>query len=484
MLDRAAALVLIGLVAALFGQGADADTYFFAVIVPTALGVALSESLYTVLLPIFTRSRSRALLASALRVATPIVAALVAVYVATLLLLQPHELSAWLAFTPVLVGMPLTGVYAAFLTAERRYALAIMRVPIATTLGVAVAAVLLAFWRSPTAVAAGFAAGQVGSLAVLAWSSSRAQPQPLPGPERISLSSLAAATGPVLFATLLGGLGVVPVERFLASGLSVGAIAALGYARGLALVPAMIPQALGAGIFPAATERHAALDREALARLAVLGLRLGMLTALTATAFLVVCREEIVQLVYQRREFDESAAETTARLLALLAASLVGMSIASIATRALFAVGRRRLVAAVSTVGTGIYVGAAIVLRELAGLEGLAAAFSVASLAGGAILAAYLASALGVPVWTAVREWLVAPALLAAVFAAGAWLGWVALESDGQGFAGAALTVLGSLAAGLLALVAVVFAVRGTEYGFLRSALARRSLSPAGEPTA
>ena len=54
------------------------------------------------------------------------------VYVAILVAVSPDRLSVWLAFSPLVAATGLNGVYAAFLTAERRYPLAILRVPIGT----------------------------------------------------------------------------------------------------------------------------------------------------------------------------------------------------------------------------------------------------------------------------------------------------------------------------------------------------------------
>ncbi|MBA3364404.1 MAG: hypothetical protein H0U03_01275 [Actinobacteria bacterium] len=485
LLDRSAALVLIVLVAALFGRSADSDTYFFAVIVPTALGVALSETLYTVLLPVFARaeSRTRRLLRRAVAFAGSLAVTGLAVYLLALWAFEPRDLATWIAFAPVILGMPLAGVYAAFLTAERRYGLAIMRVPLATTIGVVLIAALLPFWRSPTALGVGVAIGQIVTVAILASRSHPSASAGRPGAagERIPYAAMLAPTASVLFATLLGGLGVIPVERFLASGLSEGAIALLGFARGLALLPVMIPQALGNGLFPAATQRHAAVDQDALSRLTVLALRLGTVTALAAIALLVVCREELVQMLYQRNKFDEEDARATAELVAILAASLIGMSAATIGGKALFAIGRQRLVAGMSIFGTGLYVAAALVLRELGGIEGLAAAFSVASIIGGIVLAAYLARALRVPASAALLNWVAAPLLLAGAFAGGAWIGWaLAQGGGGESFLGAVAAVGGSLAGGIAALTALVVALRGTEYTFLRSTLTRRGLRAVG----
>ena len=89
-------------------------------------------------------------------------------YVAILVAVSPDRLSVWLAFSPLIAATGLNGVYAAFLTAERRYALAILRVPIGTGIALAVTALVLPFWESTTALALAVSAGQLATLALLA----------------------------------------------------------------------------------------------------------------------------------------------------------------------------------------------------------------------------------------------------------------------------------------------------------------------------
>jgi len=129
-------------VAALFGATGRSSTYFLALIVPVTLGVSASEALYTVLLPAFTRPGRppRALLHASLRIAAPLVLLANVLYVAVVLGVSPGRLSVWLAFSPLVAAVGLNGVYAAFLTAERRYPLAILRVPLGSAIALAAAA--------------------------------------------------------------------------------------------------------------------------------------------------------------------------------------------------------------------------------------------------------------------------------------------------------------------------------------------------------
>jgi len=405
-----------------------------------------------------------------------------ALYVGILLAVSPGRLSVWLAFSPLVAATGLNGVYAAFLTAERRYPLAILRVPVGTGLALAVAAVILPFWESPTALAIAVSAGQLATLAFLAV---RARGAPAgDGRETISATSLFASAAAVFAATLLGGQLVIVVERFLATGLVTGAVALLAFARGIALLPVMFAQAVGSGVFPAAAERFKELERTSLADLAVSAMRLSVLAGLVSTAYVVVCRRELVQVAFQRHAFGVGDAGRTATLVAILAAALTGASLTANGARTLFALGRRGEVLAISLGALALYIAAAVVLREVYGLNGLATAFSVASTAGGLVIAAVLVRRLGIGAGRAVREWIVAPVVLAAAFAVGTLAVWLPFGGQHRSFGAALATAVAAGLAGVATLLAAVFATKGLESTLLRRAIARglpaRARAPSG----
>jgi len=343
-------------VAALFGATGRSSTYFLALIVPVTLGVSASEALYTVLLPAFTRPGRppRALLHASLRIAAPLVLLANVLYVAVVLGVSPGRLSVWLAFSPLVAAVGLNGVYAAFLTAERRYPLAILRVPLGSAIALAAAAVVLPFWKTPTAIAIAVSAGQIATLALLAL---RARGAPSTGAgDTVTARSLAPRAAAVFAATLVGSQLVIVVERFLATGLAASAVALLAFARGIALLPVMLAQAVGSGIFPAATERFKALERASLSQLAQSAMRLSVLAGLVSTAYVAICRRELVQIAFQRHAFGAGDTGRTAMLVGILAGALVGTSATATAARTLFALGRRRVVFLISAGSVALYV--------------------------------------------------------------------------------------------------------------------------------
>jgi putative peptidoglycan lipid II flippase len=390
-----------------------------------------------------------------------------ALYVAVLVAVRPERLSVWLAFSPLVAATPLNGVYAAFLTAERRYTLAILRVPIATAIALAVSAVLLPFWESTTALAIAVSAGQLATLALLAVQSrgaARGEGEP------IAASSLFASSAAIFASTLLGGQLVVVVERFLASGLVAGAVALLAYARGIALLPVMFAQAVGSGVFPAAAERFKTLERDSLARLTLSGMRLSVLAGLVSTAYVVICRRELVRIAFERHAFTSADAATTATLVGILAAALTGASLTASGARVLFALGRRREVLAISSAAVALYVVAAVVLREAYGLNGLASAFPVAATAAGVVAAIVLVSRLELAPGRVLREWVLVPAALAAAFTAGALAVWLPLSGAHQTFGSALVTAIAVGLAGLVVLALAIRIAHGLEYSLVERA--------------
>jgi len=397
-------------------------------------------------------------------------------YAAVVALVRPNNIAVWLAFAGLVTAQPIAGVYAAYFTAQRRYALATLRVPFITGVAFVSALVLLSFWGSITAIAVAYSLGfcaQLVLLAVLArrLPAERGEPAASPGFRRIL-----GPAGSVFLATLVGGQLIVLIERILASSLAAGSVTLLVNARGFVLVAAMAAQAIGSGVFPAASERFRELGREGLADLALTAVRLAALIALVSAAYVSICRRQLIEVVLQRGKFDASDTAETARLIAIMAGALLGVSVGAVAGKALFGVGRQRFVAVVSAAGVVFYIGAAVGLREAWGVDGLAAAFLVSAVATGTALAVALAHDVGISVRATVRNWVVIPVALAAVFALAAGGVWLAIGRPTEGVPAALATLLATGIAGLAALGATVVAARTREYELLRGALRARGL--------
>jgi peptidoglycan biosynthesis protein MviN/MurJ (putative lipid II flippase) len=164
-----------------------------------------------------------------------------------------------------------------------------------------------------------------------------------------------------------------------------------------------------------------------------------------------------------RGAFTAHDARTVATLVVVFAGSIVGLTLTIVATRGLFVLGRYRLVAILSFLSLGLYVLLAVILRGGYGREGLAVAFLVSALAGGAAAAALLVHQLDIPLVRFVTDAIVAPSLLACTFAAGAYAGAHLLSPDGSLLVSACRLVI-SASAGLLVFAGTILLLRKEDY--------------------
>src|SRR5215203_4601655 len=79
-LDRVFALLFAALIAALYGASSETDVYFFALIIPLAIGIVLTEAAYTAVLPRVTVDPSENAIRRALRTSAAVGASVFLAY--------------------------------------------------------------------------------------------------------------------------------------------------------------------------------------------------------------------------------------------------------------------------------------------------------------------------------------------------------------------------------------------------------------------
>jgi putative peptidoglycan lipid II flippase len=187
-----------------------------------------------------------------------------------------------------------------------------------------------------------------------------------------------------LLATVGVAQGVAVAERFLASHLGEGALSVLNYAMKLNQLPILLfAGALTTVLFPTlsrhALEAGAADGGRAYA--GSLGRGLGQVVGWTApaAAWLIVCAEPLVRVVYERQRFSPADSAATARVLALYAVGLVPLALNVLLPRAYHARRDMRTPLLATAAGTALYVALAVVGANLAGVAGLALALGLAN---------------------------------------------------------------------------------------------------------
>ena len=128
------------------------------------------------------------------------------------------------------------------------------------------------------------------------------------------------------------------VTNSLASGLGVGAIAALDYAWRVMLLPeGIFAQAVGTAAFPTFSAQAARGDLPSLRETLAFTLRMMIAVTLPASVGLIVLGQPIIAVIFERGAFDAAATREVALALAFFAVGLTGHSMIEVLARAFYA---------------------------------------------------------------------------------------------------------------------------------------------------
>lgn len=127
---------------------------------------------------------------------------------------------------------------------------------------------------------------------------------------------------PFLIGTALGQINIV-VDRFMASGLGTGSIAALGYADKLVHVPTQIINAsLSTAAFPFFAAQVSTKDITGLKQTLTATLRMAAFVLIPVTVLLVLFSKPLIHILFERGAFDPAATYLTANIFAMYALQL------------------------------------------------------------------------------------------------------------------------------------------------------------------
>lgn len=169
------------------------------------------------------------------------------------------------------------------------------------------------------------------------------------------------------------------IDQNLASRLGPGSISILGYADKIFRIPLTI---LIAAIYTAAhpylAEAVASRRYGDFHRFAdqMAGLAIGILVPLGLT--IVILRQPIVEIVYQRGAFTRAATDATSGVLAFLALQIPCLGVWYVYDRALICLSRTTFLMSIAGVAIGLKLVLSLVLMRWLGLPGLACATTVA----------------------------------------------------------------------------------------------------------
>ena len=165
----------------------------------------------------------------------------------------------------------------------------------------------------------------------------------------------------LLMGPRLLGVAVVQVNFWvnaaLASNMSADSMAALSYAFALMLMAqAAIAQSVANAAMPTFSAQHALGQRDEMRASLAASLRGIIFLALPASLGLILLREPLVAMLYQRGEFDSHSTELVAWALLWYAAGLLGHSIMEVLTRAFYAQHDTKTPVFIGTIAMGLNV--------------------------------------------------------------------------------------------------------------------------------
>lgn len=387
-----------------FGASAATDAYMVAYTLPYSLQAVLGMAFLTVMVPLFAGSPDRE---HAYRVADGVVhrvgRILVVLVVGAILLAGP--LTRLLApgfdpetartaaalmriMLPSLLFMGLGMLFSGILNGEKRFALAASGPGL---INVVVIAGILTLGRplGIRGVALATLLGFAGYFLLLLWGVRRQGFSPTLGPHRSdpAVRGVLASILPVALSVSVSQV-LLAVSRFFASGLDPGSISALDYANRIMNLPlGILAAAVVTATFPLLSEGAQGDQGEVFSRTFRKGFQTIAFFVIPVSFGMMVLREPLVRVLYQRGAFGPAATATTSQVLFFFSLALAGFAANMMMTRAFYARREYRFPLRCGLGAVGIHIALSAVLSGRYGLSGLAASNAVAAYAYAGLLA-------------------------------------------------------------------------------------------------
>ncbi len=335
-------VVLDMIIAALYGVGAKTDALFVALTIPEFVYQLLIYSYGSVLVPVFTatfKAEGRkqtwrlfslvANLNSLALLATTLLGVAFSPFLIPLIAPGLEEASKSLAvglsviLFLTLVPAGLIAVLQSMVNAFHDFTSPAIASPIRFILA-SLTILSLHHRLGISSVAVGYVVGTLGQMAVLVVgvAAKGASYQFIFDPRTPEVRQVANLIGVQLGASALRQSGVI-FERFLASFLPPGTVAALGYARRISLaIYNVFAYSVSTALMPSLSASALRKDISAVTKEVALGLKLISLLVFPAVAGMVVLSKPIIRLLLERGAFSGEATAFTASLLAIYVCSI------------------------------------------------------------------------------------------------------------------------------------------------------------------
>jgi putative peptidoglycan lipid II flippase len=406
--SRLLGLVREVVIAGLFGATSATDAFTAASRVPTMVyDLLIGGMIAAALVPVFTdyvTQEKREELARVVSALLTLVSLVLAVVVVALALLAPwiigvmgygyssqvQALAVGLlqVMLPSLLFMGLAAVFTALLYSQRRFTFPAFCAA-AYNLGIILAALLLHSFVGITSLAVGVLLGSVLQLVVQAPALRDLRFGFAFDPRHPAVRKIVQLYVPVAVGLAVSAVGIA-IDTNLASRTGEGNLAAMRFATTLTQFPlGLVATAMTSAILPTLSRYGPSVAGPAYGGVLMreerfqeyksylaLGIKMVLLAILPAAVGLVVLREPIVQLLFQRGSFDAGATQRTALAFLGYSPSLPAAAIDQMLIFAFYALKNTIVPVMVGVMGVAVYLAVALALISPLGFFGLALANS------------------------------------------------------------------------------------------------------------
>ena len=395
-----------------FGEQWELDSFLVAAIIPTLVFGVFNGALVSALVPVFSAYfatddteevwRLSSTVINVLFIVLSVCAVvgwLAAPYIVSLFGFPAGQAGVTTRMTqimmPTIIATSIAGVVQALLNAMRRFKAASLQ-GMALNL-CAIAGVLLLYDRYGIyGLVFGTAAGAVAQLLVqLPSYFRRCKYRFVIDLHHPGLQSLYVILGPIVVGSAVGQANLL-FDKYFAAMLPNGNIAAMQYATKVVGFPQQLfAVAIATVIFPILSAQFASNELPSLRVTASAGLRMTALITLPAALGLIVLAQPVISVLFERGAFTHGDLVRTAGAMQFYSVGLLGLAASILLTRCFFAMRDSRTPVIVASSVMVLNVVLSALLVHPFGINGLASANSLASLAEAAILYWLLRSRIG-----------------------------------------------------------------------------------------
>lgn len=403
--SRIFGLVRDQLVAAIFGTSAFSDAFFLVNVVPTILAGGLGHALSSGLMPPLVRHLSAGrkqaarqlfsyvlgftLLSSTILAVTGVVGS---EWLVEMLApgYAPQEKAVAVTLSqvlfPTVIALTVFSILSTALNAEKNFWIPVSGAVLLNLFSIA--SVALHGYLGIVALAVGVLAGCVAQMVFAWWGVARYGLMGIPalGLRNEQLLKVLILSIPVLGTHAVGNIYQL-VERGLAARLYEGAISALTFANRIVNIPSgLLGLAIATAAYPLMAQKVATQDQTGFQEAVSFSVRLTLFLTMPVSVGLIILRQPIVEILFQRGAFDQTAVAYTTGALLYYSLGLVPLCLGTVLCKACYAAEDMKTTVYVGTATAVLNIVLDLLLAPVMGHEGLALANALSSIFYAAVI--------------------------------------------------------------------------------------------------